>query len=474
MIKLNPDISLKLILISIFLIPLTISDQRLLINLGEFRNETYIFPLLIVVLLVFFRIAFVGKAKIPTKSPYFALVMLLVVWCFFTFVFSFYDIFKSDFKGVYGISRFLKQFLSLIFSVIVTPLVIYNVFIDYNQENLFQKIEKVIVSSLVIVFVFGVFEIFSDLYNSQAAHGIISWINNNLPVIYIKEDLYDKRVSSISHEPPFLGMYLIFITPWIIRGSVINKKKWKYFLLLTMIVILILASKSRAAQLFCFFEIFVFYTFLILTKKLIFLKFIKGLALIVMISPFIFLWKGNTIIKSVEERIDSFKIIKNLETNNSNKTRGGTIIAGLITFSENPITGVGYGQQGYYLIDRYPDWAVNGNWEIERYLKEEEKNFPPGFNIYVRLLAETGLIGFLLFILFISLILYATLKKYFITKDLNYLFFFVSFIGFSLNWVQIDTPRIYGFWIIFVLFIIYNKQRKHERERSDSTNPPLQ
>ena len=467
------DISFKLILISIFLIPLTISDHRLIINLGEFRNETYIYPLLLAIFLFSINTIFKGKIKIPITSPFFLIIIFFLIWCIFTFVFSFFSIYQSEFKGTIGIFRFIKQFFSLTLSVLIIPLTLYNIFIKYNSEILFKKIENIIIWSLIIVFIFAVLAIFSVLYNNKWAHDIILWINNGNPILYIKEDLYLKRISSISHEPPFLGMYLIFILPWILRGLIISVKKWKFAILFIMILILAIVSKSRAAQLFCLIEIIVFFIFLIIHKKKILLNLIKGVTLVIIFLPLIFLWKGDVILNTLEERIDAFRITKNIETNNSNKTRMGTIIAGLKIFYEHRIAGVGYGQQGYYLMDKYPKWAVEGNWEIERYLDEKEMNYPPGFNLYVRLLAETGLIGFLIFILLTYYLLYSCLIKYLLSRDINYLFFLTTFIGFMFNWMQIDTPRIYGFWVVFTLFLIYHKQDKHEKKRINYSNTSL-
>lgn len=467
------NISFKLILISIFLIPVTVPDYRMFLNLGEFRNETYIYPVLIAIVIFILNSLLKGKVNIPKRSPYFILIISLVIWGVFTFIFNAHNIVQSNFKDTMGVPRFFKQLLSLILVVLVIPIVLFNVFKDISQSKLFQKIENVITWSLIFVFSFAVLQILSVNYQISFAHEWIDWINKNVPIIYLKEDIFFQRISSVSHEPPFLGMYLIFVAPWLMRGLIINNKKKKFALLFIMLLILVFYSKSRAAQLGCIIEIVIFFTFLIFNQSKAFVKFIKATIIVAMLLPFILLWKGGAFLETIGERIDSFKIVKNISTNNSNKTRMGTIVAGMKTFSEHPITGVGYGQQGYYLINSYPKWAVEGNWEIKRYLGSEEKNFPPGFNIYVRLLAETGLIGFGIFMMFILSLLYINLKYFLQKKDINYLFFLTGFFGFMINWIQIDTPRIYGFWIIFTLFLIYHTRETHGGKRINSIDPTL-
>jgi O-antigen ligase len=74
-------------------------------------------------------------------------------------------------------------------------------------------------------------------------------------------------------------------------------------------------------------------------------------------------------------------------------------IAGYQVFEEQPLTGVGLGASGLYLLPKYPDWAVLIP-EVARQLSPDSNLIPNTKSLYVRLLAETGLPGFWLFILF--------------------------------------------------------------------------
>ena len=93
------------------------------------------------------------------------------------------------------------------------------------------------------------------------------------------------------------------------------------------------------------------------------------------------------------------------------------------------------------------------------YKNEKISNFPPGYNIYVRILTETGLIGFLIFLSLILLILLSCLniiKNKSDEKNVLGTVLLVSFIGFFINWLQIDSFRIYGIWICFAILILFD------------------
>jgi hypothetical protein len=71
--------------------------------------------------------------------------------------------------------------------------------------------------------------------------------------------------------------------------------------------------------------------------------------------------------------------------------------AGFAIYADYPMTGVGLGASGLYLFERYPAWAQTTP-EIARQLSPDSSLFPNIKNLYIRLLAETGLPGFWLFI----------------------------------------------------------------------------
>ncbi|MCC7118406.1 MAG: O-antigen ligase family protein, partial [Anaerolineales bacterium] len=84
--------------------------------------------------------------------------------------------------------------------------------------------------------------------------------------------------------------------------------------------------------------------------------------------------------------------------------RGAYSVAALGVFQQHPWTGVGLGASGFYIYPNLPDWSLTFVPEIAKQLSvgdnPESALYPNPKNLYARLLAETGLIGFFLFLAF--------------------------------------------------------------------------
>jgi O-antigen ligase len=103
----------------------------------------------------------------------------------------------------------------------------------------------------------------------------------------------------------------------------------------------------------------------------------------------------NTQADSVEEFI----------IENSAGARAAYTFGGMGAYEKSPVLGVGLGASGFYIYDNLPDWAMTTVPEIARQLSPENRLYPNPKNMYVRLLAETGLIGFFIFVAFLFSIL---------------------------------------------------------------------
>jgi O-antigen ligase len=75
------------------------------------------------------------------------------------------------------------------------------------------------------------------------------------------------------------------------------------------------------------------------------------------------------------------------------------VYSGFGTFSLHPWTGVGLGGSGFYMMEYYPNWAFSvPEVELATQFGEIFRVVPNPKNLYIRLLAETGLVGFWLYL----------------------------------------------------------------------------
>jgi hypothetical protein len=74
--------------------------------------------------------------------------------------------------------------------------------------------------------------------------------------------------------------------------------------------------------------------------------------------------------------------------------------AALQAYQDHPWTGVGLGASGFGIYQNMPDWILSGVSEIASQMSPASSVFPNPKNLFIRLLAETGLPGALLFTTF--------------------------------------------------------------------------
>jgi hypothetical protein len=75
--------------------------------------------------------------------------------------------------------------------------------------------------------------------------------------------------------------------------------------------------------------------------------------------------------------------------------------SGLETFNQHPWTGVGIGAGGFYLYNNLPDWSKTKIPEISNHLSPLNTAYPNTKNLFVRIISETGFLGFAAFSIFL-------------------------------------------------------------------------
>lgn len=415
---------------------------------GEFKNESGAYFFLLGFLLLFLS----RKIHLPLHNAIFKIILIFLAWCFLSTLLNINGVTNSYFKQTTGINRFIRQYFALIISSLMFFVFYYNVLISMDIKTILLKIRKVFLFSLIIAFGVGMCEAMVGIFGISIAR-IPIYIFNYFP--FFEKSYFTDRISSISFEPPSLAIYLITIAGWMFSYIITNKTVLRY--IPTCCVLLLTFFSGSRTGLIVIFVQFILFFICVTPKEKISKYLMNSIAILSFLVVSVFIFKGDKIIKSVETKIESLDFKSNLVKNVSNKSRFGMQYAALQVFLDHPITGVGFGQQTYYSRFYYPGWATKDNYEFKYWYRNPNiKSFPPGYNIYTRLLAETGLIGIsiLLFLIYFSIS-----KIWFLMKnstDENYilsLISLISLIGLFINWLQNDSFRIYGVWLTLAILI---------------------
>lgn len=434
--------------------------------LGEYRKDGGALFFFLGILIMSYEILKTNKIFVPLNNILFQLILLFFLWSFITFIFNFPTIKESYFKKTTGINRFIRQYFSLALALLGFVLFFWRVIASLSFEDVFYKIRKVFSYSFIFTSIYSVIEILISFFNVYSLLPLLK-LFGYLP--FMKPVIHGYgRISGIAYEAPFLAIYLITVTPWILSYILTEKKLVNKYFPTLVLLILTFFNGSRTGMIVILIQIFLFFMLIyknkILKREINFIV-ISLLAISLMGSVF----KGPQLYKAFSEKIESLDFGNNMKSNISNKTRFGMQYTSLMIFKDNPITGVGFGQQAYHSRLIYPYWATVDNYEFDLYYKNKhESSFPPGYNLYTRLAAETGIIGLLIFF---GLIFYSIYYAYKLFKIYEYstmgilsLICLISLTGLYINWMQIDTFRMYGVWLSLVILIrlthVYTKNQK--------------
>lgn len=235
----------------------------------------------------------------------------------------------------------------------------------------------------------------------------------------MRELVRTNRISGMAYEPAWLaGQIATVYAPWLfaslLTGVRFTRFKWLEPILLGFAALLILATYSRGG-LFTAGATTVL-TFLLVGRaefraawRWFAAGFQRGgawfwrvgaVALILgaLAGAGFFLGQKGYIARLFESEAES---VEGFIIENSAGARSAYLIGALGAYEESPVFGVGLGASGFYIYDRLPDWSLTTVPEIARQLSPESRLYPNPKNMYARLLAETGLIGLILFVAFL-------------------------------------------------------------------------
>jgi hypothetical protein len=244
----------------------------------------------------------------------------------------------------------------------------------------------------------------------------------------VRELVKTNRVSGLAYEPAWLaGQIATVYLPWLFAALLTNvhltRFKWLEALLFGVGSLLLLATYSRGGLVTAFGAVGV--TFLLVGGEqlrdgwrwflsgfwrggrgaqgwLLAMGLRFGILLLVvgaLAGAIYFLGQKGYIARLWNTEAES---LEEFIIENSAGARAAYNWAGLATYVENPWLGVGLGASGFYMYDNLPDWTMTNVPEIARQLDPSNRLYPNPKNMYIRVLAEGGLLSFSLFLAFLS------------------------------------------------------------------------
>jgi O-antigen ligase len=239
----------------------------------------------------------------------------------------------------------------------------------------------------------------------------------------MRELVRTNRISGMAYEPAWLaGQIATVYLPWLFASLLtrvrMTRFKWLEIVLLGLALLLLLATYSRGGLLTAGFALVLTLLFAGRTQLHAAWQWFKNgfkhgsdillrlgvivIAVGALTGAGLFLGQKGYIARLFNTQADS---IEEFIIANSAGARAAYTFGGLGAYQESPLAGVGLGASGFYIYDHLPDWALTTVPEIARQLSPENRLYPNPKSMYVRLLAETGLIGFFIFVAFLFSIL---------------------------------------------------------------------
>lgn len=303
---------------------------------------------------------------------------------------------------------------------------------------------------------------------------------NQIQLAFSSRSLLPRRISGFAYEPAWLAdQIVIFYLPWlfaaILRRRPLIGRYWLEPLLFLLAIAVLIFTYSRGGLLSAILCTLI--VFLLLGRTLLgrawdwfsapFRKLKPKrsvLAPLFRLSLLVLLIVGFVSAFSFLSQYEYFARIWDLGGDESPLDylidisagpRLAYAIAGYQTFEQAPFTGIGLGASGLYLHQHYPEWSHSMP-EVARQLSPDSNQIPNIKNLYIRLLAETGLPGFWLFVAFFISFL-AMIRRMLVSNN-TFLKFVAAaglfaWLGIALRNLTQDSFTIPIMWVILGILV---------------------
>lgn len=420
-------------LVIVALVTIAFNDLPSIIPAGELSRDGFIY---MVPFLTSYLLRSKNRIAIPTLLVYFAASFSMIV--LLGVAVNYDEVIGTHFKGRSGFSRVVTQGMSFALGVLIA-------FVFYNL-TLRGFIGSIVIgarAAILVMAVFAVVEVGSwySIPPLTQIHDLISL------VIHSGTPHYPHRLRSTAFEVSWTGVMLAFFFPF----SIVNDGCRKLIILLyiAIVAVLVVLSQSRTAMMVFGIQISLVALFYVRHRADVLVHIITGssIAAILLISNV----KVHTFVTETAFNVveyGSFSHSETVEENVSNITRSASISAGISMLLERPVLGVGLGQFGFH-YPRHLEANDLRSYEVRSYVKDNDQ-WPPAYSLHARMLAETGILGYIAWLGFILINLIRSLHGAFQVRDSStsvHLGIAMTLCGWLLLGISIDSFRFFGGWI---------------------------
>lgn len=373
-------------------------------------------------------LAFILKPKailnnfifLSKKSPMIYLLLFLT-WCIIASLFALLS-------GYYSLTSF---FIYCVIQMIFRIFLIYSfpIIIVPNFFNL-KFIIKIFFIAYIIIFILGILEFVSAVANLTFVTNMIHFLSNIQPEdrMIISGESGLLRIRSLFDEPGSLGQFIAINMPIIYsfvreRIQIFENKRINLLIHQFIIPLMLINLILTQSPIYILISMIVTLLFFIKNIKnfLIKQKLIIFLAIVIIFISIFLLHNLIDVEKTPLYRIirvisvfNNFSIENLIIADYSLATRIINYINQFIIFIHHPILGIGFGNNEHILFQQLKNSPVPLTQEI--YIKMATTNrVLINTNVMYLLLHQTGIVGYLLYVIFIlkTLKIFKLAKKYF-------------------------------------------------------------